>query len=84
MLDDGVEVFAVALPLLEAFLGVRLELFVLVLEVGFGFLGLLELLADLGLAFALLLLHLALEVDLVLSKQLFSELLVLFLHRLDI
>jgi hypothetical protein len=46
MLDDGVKVFTVALPFLETFLRVGLELFFIVLQIGLDLLCLLELLTD--------------------------------------
>lgn len=79
MFDDGVEVLPIGVPLVQTLLGVAPELFVLILQVGFGLLGLLELVPQLFLPQTLLLIHLSLQLFSVFMSYVLSEMLIALL-----
>lgn len=83
MLDDGVQVLAVGLPLLQALFRVALELLFLVLDVGLGLFCLRKFTPELLFSLLLLLLHLALQVISVLEVDILSELLLVRLLLLE-
>jgi len=59
MLDNGIEVLTVRLPLLQTFLSVTLELLVLILDVSFCLLGLCQFAQEFIFSLQLLFLHLS-------------------------
>lgn len=83
MLDDGVQVFAVRLPFLQALLRVALELLFLVLDVGLCLFCLGELPSELLFSLLLFLLHLALQLVSVLEVHILPELLLVRLLLLE-
>lgn len=84
MLDNRIQVLAVCLPLLETFLSIALELFVLVLDVRLSFFGLGQFAQEFLFSLLLLFLHLSLELISVLLVHVLPELLLIrlpFLQR---
>jgi len=83
MLDDGIEVLSVRLPLFETLFSIAFELFVLVLNVGLRLLGLCQLPQEFFLPLVLLFLHLTLQLVCVLLVQILPEAFVIRLFFLQ-
>ena len=83
MLDYWVQVLSIRLPLLETFLGVALELLVLVLVGSLGLLVSLQFLSQLLLSHHLLFFHLTLQLVSIFLVEIFPELIVMIFSLLQ-
>ena len=83
MLDYWVQVLSVRLPLLETFLGVTLELLVLVLVGSLGLLVGLQFLSQLLLSHHLLVFHLTFQFVSIFLVEIFPELVIMILSLLQ-
>lgn len=83
MFDDGIEIFAIGLPLLHAFLGVALELSFLKFEGSLGLLVSLKFLSQLLFSLILLFLHLPFEIFSIFCIEVLSKFFVVVLSFLE-